>query len=116
MEPSSLKRWFGDHKDYTDDCEGNDFVTKVVRPFAADTREEAIAILRERLGYCVSIKGGKPADPMGWELKIFVWGLSIILTVSLALSVMFAIELACQVGTDRLDEIANCWFNLKWGK
>ena len=46
-----VKRWFGDHKDYTDDCEGNDFVTEVVRPFAADTREEAIAILRERLGY-----------------------------------------------------------------
>jgi hypothetical protein len=52
---------------------------------------------------------------MGWELKIFVWGLSIILTVSLALSVMFVIDVACQVGTDRLDEIVNCWSNLKWG-
>lgn len=24
-----LKRWFGDHKDYTEDCEGNDFFLKV---------------------------------------------------------------------------------------
>lgn len=63
----------------------------------------------------MSINGRKPADPMGWELKIFVWGLSIILTVSLALSVMFVIDVACQVGTDRLDEIVNCWSNLKWG-
>jgi hypothetical protein len=44
-----LKRWFGDHKDYTDDCEGNDFVVRVVRPFAADTREEAEKILREKI-------------------------------------------------------------------
>jgi hypothetical protein len=44
-----LKRWFGDHKDYTDDCEGNDFIVRVVRPFAADTREEAEKILREKI-------------------------------------------------------------------
>jgi hypothetical protein len=36
-----VKRWFGDHKDYTEDCEGNDFVVRVVRPFAADSREAA---------------------------------------------------------------------------
>lgn len=40
-----VKRWFGDHKDYTEDCEGNDFVQRVVRPFAAPTREAAIEIL-----------------------------------------------------------------------
>lgn len=45
-----LKRWFGDHKDYTEDCEGNDFVQQVVRPFAAETREKAMEILCERLG------------------------------------------------------------------
>lgn len=36
-----VKRWFGDHADYTDDCTGNDFVQKVVKPFEASTREEA---------------------------------------------------------------------------
>jgi hypothetical protein len=45
-----LKRWLGDHRDYTDDCEGNDFVLEVVRPFAAETREEAQKILAGRLG------------------------------------------------------------------
>jgi hypothetical protein len=44
-----LKRWFGDHKDYTDDCDGNDFVQRVVRPFAAASREEAEKIAQERL-------------------------------------------------------------------
>ena len=43
------KRWFGDHKDYTDDCIGNDFVVKVVKPFEADTREEATKIIIDRL-------------------------------------------------------------------
>ena len=36
-----VKRWFGDHKDYTEDCEGNDFVIQVVRPFEATSREQA---------------------------------------------------------------------------
>lgn len=45
-----VKRWFGDHKDYTDDCEGNDFVVRVVPPFKAGTREEALEIIKERLG------------------------------------------------------------------
>lgn len=44
-----LKRWFGDHADYKDDCDGNPFVKKVVCPFGANTREEAEAILKERL-------------------------------------------------------------------
>ena len=30
--------------------EGNDFVLQVVRPFAAETREEAETIIRKRLG------------------------------------------------------------------
>jgi ATP-dependent Clp protease adapter protein ClpS len=44
-----VKRWFGDHKDYTDDCEGNDFVVEVVRPFAAQSREEALEILKQKM-------------------------------------------------------------------
>lgn len=44
------KRWFGDHADYTDDCEGNDFVTAVVQPFAASSREVAVEIIKGRLG------------------------------------------------------------------
>ena len=44
-----VKRWFGDHKDYTDDCEGNDFVQRVVRPFEAQTREDALEIIKQRL-------------------------------------------------------------------
>ena len=45
-----VKRWFGDHKDYTDDCEGNDFVERIVPPFAASTRTGAYNIIRARLG------------------------------------------------------------------
>ena len=45
-----VKRWFGDHKDYTDDCEGNEFVQEVVRPFAAESREKAEEIVMKRLG------------------------------------------------------------------
>lgn len=42
------KRWFGDVKDYTTDCEGNDFVVKVVPPFEADSREKAFEIIRQK--------------------------------------------------------------------
>jgi hypothetical protein len=45
-----LKRWFGDVKDYTEDCEGNDFVQQVVEPFIASDRATALRILNERLG------------------------------------------------------------------
>ena len=45
-----VKRWFGDHKDYTDDCEGNPFVQRIVKPFTASSREQAIEIIKERLG------------------------------------------------------------------
>ena len=44
-----VKRWFGDHKDYTDDCQDNDFVQQVVRPFSADSRDEAIKIITEKV-------------------------------------------------------------------
>ena len=44
-----LKRWFGDHKDYTEDCEGNDFVITVCPPFEADTEEQAWKTLKERI-------------------------------------------------------------------
>jgi len=40
-----LKRWLGDHAEYTTDCEGNPFVKKVVEPFEANTREEAMEII-----------------------------------------------------------------------
>lgn len=45
-----LKRWFGDHKDYTEDCEGNEFVLRVAEPFEANTRDDAWRILNTRLG------------------------------------------------------------------
>jgi hypothetical protein len=44
-----VKRWFGDVKDYTEDCDGNDLVVKVVPPFAADTPEEARRIITEQV-------------------------------------------------------------------
>lgn len=43
------KRWFGDHEDYTGDCRGNPFVLKVVPPFEADSREEAVQVLEREL-------------------------------------------------------------------
>lgn len=46
-----VKRWFGDKKDYLDDCEGNPFVQEVVPPFEANSREEAIEILQKRLNH-----------------------------------------------------------------
>lgn len=44
-----VKRWFGDHKDYTDDCEGNPFVQQVVRPFEAASYEEAFRIIQKQV-------------------------------------------------------------------
>jgi len=40
-----VKRWFGDVKDYTEDCEGNDFVQQVVPPFKADSKEMAYELI-----------------------------------------------------------------------
>lgn len=51
-----IKRWFGDHKDYTEDCDGNDFVQRVVEPFKAGSREEAERIIVERLGLSQAAK------------------------------------------------------------
>jgi len=44
-----VKRWFGDHKDYTEDCDGNEFVQRVVSPFAAPDRDAAIQYIKARL-------------------------------------------------------------------
>ena len=46
---AQLKRWFGDPRDYTEDCLGNPFVLKVVTPFEADSREKAMEILEKKL-------------------------------------------------------------------
>lgn len=45
-----VKRWFGDHKDYTNDCENNPFVLRVVKPFEAEDRHEAEKIIARELG------------------------------------------------------------------
>lgn len=46
-----VKRWFGDHEDYTGDCVGNNFVQQVVNPFVADSREKAIKIITNDLRF-----------------------------------------------------------------
>ena len=46
-----VKRWFGDHKDYTDDCDGNEFVVRVVRPFHAESHEKAEVVITSALGH-----------------------------------------------------------------
>jgi hypothetical protein len=45
-----LKRYFNDPKDYTYDVQDNPFVLRVVPPFEAPNRDEALKILVERLG------------------------------------------------------------------
>jgi hypothetical protein len=50
-----LKRWFGDVQDYTTDCEGNDFVQRVVKPFEAATQEEAQKIAYTKLGVTLNV-------------------------------------------------------------
>lgn len=44
-----LKPWFGDHEDYTGDCKNNPFVQRVVEPFEAATRDEAMVILAKKV-------------------------------------------------------------------
>ena len=44
-----VKRWFGDHEDYQGDCRNNPFVQKVVPPFEATSREDAIKIATQHL-------------------------------------------------------------------
>ena len=43
-----VKRWFGDHRDYTEDCENNEFVIKVAPPFAAGSHEQAFEIVKKQ--------------------------------------------------------------------
>lgn len=51
-----VKRWFGDRKDYTEDCEGNAFVLQVIKPFVANSKEEAEQIICKQLGICEKLK------------------------------------------------------------
>lgn len=44
-----LKRWFGDHKDYTDDCYDNPNVLLVAPPFEAPDRDSAMKYLTNKL-------------------------------------------------------------------
>lgn len=44
-----VKRWFGDHKDYTEDVLNNEFVVEVVKPFQAKDREEALIHITKEL-------------------------------------------------------------------
>jgi hypothetical protein len=37
-----VKRYFGDPRDYTTDCNNNPFIVKVVEPFSANGREDAL--------------------------------------------------------------------------
>lgn len=43
------KRWSGDVKDYTTDTYNNDFVLKVVEPFEAADRDDALRIIHNKL-------------------------------------------------------------------
>jgi hypothetical protein len=44
-----IKRWFGDHRDYIDDCKNNPLIVYVVKPFEADTIEQATIIIKQEL-------------------------------------------------------------------
>lgn len=44
-----VKRWHGDHADYTTDCEGNEFVQKVLPPFEAENHAAAYEIADREL-------------------------------------------------------------------
>ena len=46
---TQVKRWWGDHKDYTDDCIGNPFVLRVIKPFEAESREDALETIEKRI-------------------------------------------------------------------
>ena len=40
-----VKRWFGDHKHHAKRCEGSKFIQRMVKPFEANSREEALLVL-----------------------------------------------------------------------
>ena len=44
-----VKRWCGDHDDYTRDCEGNPFVRAVIKPFPAESWDAAYKIISMQL-------------------------------------------------------------------
>jgi hypothetical protein len=44
-----VKPWFGDHKDYTDDCIGNSFVRVVVEPFQSEDFDSAIDYAKQQI-------------------------------------------------------------------
>jgi len=44
-----VKRWLGDHRDYTDDCYDNPFVKYVVKPFEADNYEDAGKYIEQKV-------------------------------------------------------------------
>jgi hypothetical protein len=52
-----VKPWYGDVKDYTDDCIGNPFVKQVVEPFEAENREEAYMIIERELDGTITGSG-----------------------------------------------------------
>lgn len=52
-----IKRWFGDHRDYTDDCIGNPNVRRVFEPFEADSFDEARMILTKEPNNNLNIVG-----------------------------------------------------------
>lgn len=44
-----VKRWLGDRREYTEECDGNYCTLAVVPPFAANSRAEAEAEIMKRL-------------------------------------------------------------------
>ena len=44
-----LKRWFGEHEYYTGDCKNNEFINIVISPFKAESIEDAMGILLNKL-------------------------------------------------------------------
>jgi len=44
-----VKRWWGDHEDYIEDCRDNIFVQRVVPPFEAPTVQDAFETISKRL-------------------------------------------------------------------
>lgn len=44
-----VKRWFGDTRDYGEDCENNPFVAEVVSPFRAASYEHAREIVFKKI-------------------------------------------------------------------
>ena len=54
-----VKRWFGDVKDYTTDCNNNEFVVRVVPPFTAESKERARYFVENKVAAYRQIKNRK---------------------------------------------------------